>query len=138
MKMRKSPLFGLWARLLAGLLAIGVVSSALVWCQESDGRVSIEYGRDCSRLPAAQQTSDALSRSDNSCPSCIDTPIFIVGPNSSPSLSETPSSLRGVAVVLIESAPSQISNAQSLTTFSLDTHQLNLTLSSVRSTILLI
>lgn len=138
MKMRKSPLFGFWARLLVGLLAIGVVSSALVWCQEADGRVNVEYGRDCSRLPDSQAASDALTPSGESCNSCIDTPIFVVEPKSGPSQNETTLSLHGVAVALMESAPSQISNLQSLIALSLNTYQTNLTLSSVRSTILLI
>jgi hypothetical protein len=138
MKMRKSPLFGLWAGLLAGLLAIGVVSSSLVWCQESDGRVSIEYNRGCSKLPDSQATSDTLAHSGESCNSCIDTPIFVVGPKSGPSQNETPLSLHGAAVALIESAPSQTSNVQSLIALSLHTYQTNLTLSSVRSTILII
>lgn len=138
MKMRKSPLFGLWARLLVVLLAIGVVSSALVWCQEADGRVNVEYGRDCSRLPDSQAPSDALAPSGESCNSCIDTPIFVVEPRRGLSQDETLLSLHGVAVALIESAPSQISDLQSLVALSLVTHQINLTLSSVRSTILLI
>lgn len=138
MKMRKSPLFGLWARLLAGLLAIGVVSSSLIWCQESDGSVSIEYGRDCSSLPASQTTSDALTHSGESCYSCNDTPIFVVEPKSGLYQNDTPLSLYGTAVALIESVPSQISNLQSLIALSLNTYQTNLTLSSVRSTILVI
>jgi hypothetical protein len=136
--MRKSPLFGLWAKLLVGLLAIGVVSSALVWCQESDGRVSIEYNCDCSRLPDSRATSGACTYSDESCNSCVDTPIFVAEPNSGPSQGETPLSLHGAAVAPIEYVPSQPSILQSLIALSLNTYQTKLTLSSVRSTILLI
>jgi hypothetical protein len=79
-----------------------------------------------------------LTHSGESCYSCNDTPIFVVEPKSGPSGNETLLSLHGAAVALIESAPSRISNLQSLIALSLNTYQTNLTLSSVRSTILLI
>lgn len=140
MRMRKPPLFGFWTRLLAGLLAIGVVSSAWVWCQESDGRVNVEYGQNCSGLPDSRATgaATALSQSGEGCNSCIDIPVFVLGPHSGLSQNVPPLSLHGAAVALIESAPFQPSDLQSLFALSLDTHQINLTLSSVRSTILLI
>ena len=124
-----------------GLLVAGVVSPNLVWCHESDGRVSVEYDGGCSLLPVSQPTSDAMSlgiRSSDSCDSCVDVPIFIVGPNSKASQNEKPPSLPGATVALIESAPSQTPNLQPLISLSLDTYQINLTLSSVRSTILVI
>lgn len=147
MKMRRSPFFRLWAKFWVGLLIVGVVSPGFVWCYESDGRIAVEYGRECSsgrecsRLPHSEATSDtvtALTHSGESCNSCIDTPIFVVEAESGPSQSETPLSLHGAAVAPIESVPSQTSNLQPLIGLSLNTYQTNLTLSSVRSTILLI
>lgn len=141
MKMRKLPLFRLCARLLAGLLAIGVVSSSLVWCHESDGRVSVEHiGRCWGYLSVSQPTSDDVSlssHSSDSCDSCVDVRIFTFGPNSSSP--EALLSLHGAAVALIESAPSPISSLQALIASSLNAYQTNLALiSSVRSAVLLI
>lgn len=116
------------------------MSSALVWCYESNGSVSIEHRGRCSGLPVSQTTpgDEALiPRSVDSCDSCVDVAVFVLGPNRSPSNAHL--SPDGAAAALIESAPSPISSLQALIASSLNAYQTNLALiSSVRSTVLLI
>jgi hypothetical protein len=139
MKMRQSSLFKLWTKFWMGLLIVGVLSPGAVWCHESDGDVALEYGLGCSKDFHSQPmgAGATVTRSDESCGCWVDAPVFTLGPTSGLSRYELSGSLLAVPIALIESASSQIFNVPSLKALLLNTYQTDLTLSTVRSTVLL-
>ncbi len=82
MGMRRSPLFKFRAKLLVVLILTSTVSPGMVWCHESDGSAKIAYGP-CSAIPIPESSTETSSFSgcvEAGCDSCVDTPIFTIGP----------------------------------------------------------
>jgi len=82
MGMRRSPLFKFRAKLFVVLILTSTVSPGMVWCHESDGSAKIAYGP-CSAIPIPKCSTEASSFSrcvEVGCDSCVDTPVFTIGP----------------------------------------------------------
>jgi len=136
---RQSRVSRFWARLLVLILAAGVVSPGWVWCHAGDGHVALEYGGICSLLPICDPASDATCvKSDlaDSSDGCVDEPIFSV--EAIRGFAQDEVSLISDAAFVSTYAPPLTSNSQSLVCLDQDIYQINSTLSSLRSTTLLI
>lgn len=137
MKMRRSPLFRLWVGLLVSLFVSGVVSPALVWCHESDGGINVELGRCGNVLPSqAASESSFLKSVEPGCDSCSDTAIFIVGPNQSLLYDPASPVVQMAAIVAFHS----LTDSDLLPVFEVSPalYEINPSLASIRSTVLLI
>jgi hypothetical protein len=139
MKIRRSHAFTLWARLFVAFLVAGVISPHLVWCQESDGRVNVEYGH-CKAIHApdsASQFASVATTCDSGCGPCFDTPLFTVGLNQNYSYH-----LAGLIVemagIALYSLPTDNSDILPITAVSSGSDDINPSLLSIQSTVLLI
>ena len=136
---RQSTASRFCAKLLVLILAVGVVSPGWVWCHAGDGHVALEYGGICSLLPICEPASDAVCiKADlaDSSDGCVDEPIFSVEAIRGFAQDEV-SLISGAAFVSMYLSP-LTSNSKSLIFLSQDAHQINSTLSFLRSTVLLI
>ncbi len=116
----------------------GVISPSLVWCQESDGRVNVEYGH-CKAIhtDSASQSASVANSSDMVCGPCIDTPLFTVGPNQNYSyhLAGLIVEMAGIALF---SLPTDNSDILPITAVSSASDDIKPSLLSIQSTVLLI
>ena len=140
MRIRRSPLFRLWVGLSVTLLMAGVVSPGLVWCQERDGRVNVEYGH-CKAIHApdsASQSASVANPVEVACAQpCYDTPLFTIGPNQDHSYDLAGLSV-GMAGIALFCLPTDDSGILPITSISSTSGQINPSLISIQSTVLLI
>lgn len=139
MKMRRSHGLGFWAKLMALILLAGVVSPALVWCYDSNGRANVEFGQ-CAPSPCSKSASEpSLWRHSHepACDSCIDSPIFTVEPNQGCSCL-----LVGLVVEMAGTSPLYLRtdspDALPITAISHTSDEIHFSLPSIQSTVLLI
>jgi hypothetical protein len=116
----------------------GVVSPALVWCQESDGCINVELGRCLNTLSsqAALESSSFLKCVEHGCDSCSDTDIFVVGPNQTPSYDPASLTIQMAAIAAFHSLTD--SDFLPVIGVSPAPDEINLALLSIQSTVLLI
>jgi len=115
------------------------VSPGLIWCQESDGRVNIEYGH-CKTIhvDSTSQGASAMQGSREVCVSpCVDTPVFTVGPNQN-HLNELTRLIIEMAGVVLFSLPTDNLDVLPITVASSALDDINSSLTSIQSTVLLI
>jgi len=139
MKMRRSPLFKLWAGLLVSFFMSGMVSPSLVWCHESNGTTNFELGGcTCANVLPSQAASEpfSLKSVDRDFDSCFDTTIFIVGPNQTLSYYPTNLITQTVGVVALHSPTD--SNVPRALEVSPAPDEITPFLASIRSIVLLI
>lgn len=140
MKIWRSRAFKLWARLSVALLMAGVIFPNLVWCQESDGRINLEYGH-CKAIhppDCDSQYASVAKSSDVVCTlPCFDTPLFTVGldQNYSYHLSGLIAEMAGTALFCL---PTDDSAILSTTVISSSSDDITSSLISIQSTVLLI
>jgi len=138
MGMRRSPLFKFRAKLLVVLILTSTVSPGMVWCHESDGSAKIAYGP-CSAIPIPKSSTETSSFSgcvEAGCDSCVDTPIFTIGPTEDYShhLADLIANMAAIApyISLIDS------DILPVTPISFASNEINRSVASIRSSVLLI
>jgi hypothetical protein len=138
MGMRRSPLFKFRAKLLVVLILTSTVSPGMVWCHESDGSARIAYGP-CSAIPIPESSAEASSFSrcvEAGCESCVDTPIFTIGPTEDYS-HHLADLIANMASVGPHCLPTD-SDILSVTAISFASNEINPSLLSIQSTVILI
>lgn len=138
MGMRRTPLFKFRVKLLVLLILTSTVSPGLVWCHETDGSAKIAYGP-CSAIPIPESSTEASSFSrcvEDGCDSCVDTPIFTIGPivDYSQHLAELIASLAAMASYCSLTD----SDILPVTAISFASNEINRSFASIRSSVLLI
>jgi hypothetical protein len=138
MGMRRTPVFKFRAKLLVLLILTSTVSPGLVWCHESDGSAKIAYGP-CNAIPINESSTEASSLSgcvEAGCESCVDTPIFTIGPTEDYShhLAELIANMASIAPCC---SPAE-SEILPITAISFTSNEINRSLALVRSSVLII
>lgn len=138
MGMRRSPLFKFRTKLLVVLILTSTVSPGLVWCHESDGSAKIAYGP-CSAIPIPESSNEASSFSrcvEEGCDSCVDTPIFTIGPieDYSHHLAELIANMAAIAPYCSLTD----SDILPVTAISFASNEIHRSFASIRSSVLLI
>ncbi len=116
----------------------GAVSPALVWCHEIDGSFNVELGR-CENISPCHTCSGSfpfLKSVEPSCDSCEDSDIFIFGPNQAPSYDPASLIIQAAAIVAFHSLT--YSDVLPLIKVSHPPDEINPSITSIRSTVLLI
>lgn len=138
MGMRRTPLFKFRAKLLVLLILTSTVSPGLVWCHESDGSTKIAYGP-CSAIPIPESSTEASSFSrcvEEGCDSCVDTPIFTIGPTEDYS-HHLANLIANMASIEPYFSPTD-SDILPVTAISFASNEINRSFASIRSSVLLI
>jgi hypothetical protein len=138
MGMRRSPSFKFRAKLIVVLILTGTVSPGMVWCHESDGSAKIAYGP-CSAIPIPKSFTEASSFSrcvEAGCDSCVDTPVFTIGPTEDYSY-QLADLIANMAAISPFSSPTD-SDILPVTAISFASNEIYRSLASIRSTVLLI
>ena len=138
MGMRRSPLFKFRAKLLVVLILFSTVSPGMVWCHESDGSAKIAYGP-CSAIPVPTSSNEtsSFSRCDEvGCDSCVDTPIFTIGPTEDYShhLADLIANMAAIAPYISLTD----SDILPVTAISFASNEINRSVAPIRSSVLLI
>ena len=138
MGMRRSPLFKFRAKLIVVLILTSTVSPGMVWCHESDGSAKIAYGP-CSAIPISESSTEASSFSgcvEAGCESCVDTPIFTIGPTEDYShhLADLIANMAAIAPYCLPTD----SDIPPVTAISFASNEIYRSMASIRSSVLLI
>jgi hypothetical protein len=138
MGMRHSPLFKFRAKLLVVLILTSTVSPGMVWCHETDGSAKIAYSA-CSAIPIPKSSAETSSFSgcvEAGCDSCVDTPIFTIGPTEDYShhLANLIANMGSIAPYF---SPT-VSDILPVTAISFASNEINRSLAPIRSSVLLI
>jgi hypothetical protein len=138
MGMRRSPLFKFRAKLLVVLILTSTVSPGMVWCHETDGSAKIAYSA-CSAIPIPKSSAETSSLSgcvEAGCESCVDTPIFTIGPTEDYSR-HLAGLIANMAVIAPYCTPTN-SDILPVTAISLAPNEIDRSVAPIRSAVLLI
>ena len=138
MGMRRSPVFKFRVKLLVVLILSSTVSPGMVWCHETDGSAKIAYGP-CSAIPIPKSSTETSSLSgcvEAGCDSCVDTPIFTIGPTEDYShhLADLIANMASIAPYCLPTD----SDILPVTAISFASNEINRSIASIRSSVLLI
>jgi hypothetical protein len=138
MGLRRSPFFKFRAKLLVVLILTSSVSPGMVWCHETDGSAKIAYSP-CSAIPIPKSSTETSSLSgcvEAGCESCVDTPIFTIGPTEDYS-HHLADMIANMALIAPYISPTD-SDVLPVTAISFASNEINRSLASIRSSVLLI
>jgi hypothetical protein len=138
MGMRRSPLFKFRTKLILVLILTSTVSPGMVWCHETDGSAKIAYGP-CNEIPITKswdETSSFSTCDEAGCESCVDTPIFTIGPTEDYS-HHLADLIANMAVIAPYCSPTN-SDILPVTAFSFASNDINRSVAPIRSSVLII